>query len=74
MEKQEKEKEKQVEKLEEKVDAQATESVAMQEPSSKYENNTSPQNITKGDFASENENVKMDLKRMEFIKREMIFL
>ena len=66
MEKQEKEKEKQVEKLEEKVDAQATESVAVQEPSSKYENNTSSQNITKGDFEAENDNLKMDLKRMEF--------
>ena len=66
MEKQEKEKEKQVEKLEEKVDAQATESVAVQEPSAKYENNTSSQNITKGDFEAENDNLKMDLKRMEF--------
>merc|ERR1712130_991539 len=55
------------EKQEEKVDGQATESVARQEASSKYENNnTSPQNITKCDFASENDNVKMESKRMEF--------
>merc|ERR1712130_314474 len=55
-EKQEKEKKKRKKEKKEK-----------REKREKYENNnTSPQNITKCDFASENDNVKMESKRMEF--------
>ena len=58
--------EKQVETSEAKIEAQASETVAM-EPGSKYENNTLPQNISKGDLASGDDNVKMDSKQMDIV-------